>query len=384
MNEIYLDYAATTPVLPETADAVYQSMVRDFGNPSSLHRKGIEAEKAVKGAKEALAAYIGVSSEEVFFTSGGTEANNLAIFGTAAKRARDGRHIITTEIEHPSVLAAYDHLRDQGFRITRLPVKRDGVVSLDALKDALAEDTVLISIMHVNNEIGTIQPLAEIGALLTKHPRHPAFHVDAIQSLGKIKVQPRAWGVDLMAFSGHKIHALKGIGALYVRKGTPLQPLIYGGSQEGGLRSGTQNMPGIISMEKAVRWLHQRDPSTLMAMKRRLTVRLTSTFPLLKIWGPEPEQGAPHILNVSIPGIRGEVLLHALEDRGVYVSTGSACSSRRGKVSHVLKAIGADTKAAEGAIRLSWSYTTTQEELDAFISILSECIEQLKRYTRRS
>lgn len=384
MNEIYLDHAATTPVLPETADAVYQSLVRDFGNPSSLHRKGIEAEKAVKGAKEALAAYIGVSAEEVFFTSGGTEANNLAVFGTTAKRMREGRHIITTQIEHASVLAAFDRLQDQGFRITQLPVKRDGVVSLDALREALAEDTVLVSIMHVNNEIGTIQPLAEIGALLAKHPRRPAYHVDAIQSLGKIPVRPRAWGVDLMAFSGHKIHALKGIGALYVRKGTPLMPLLYGGSQEGGLRSGTQNMPGIISMEKAVLWLSQRDPSGLTALKRRLAAQLIRVFPQMTILGPDPEQGAPHILNVSLPGIRGEVLLHALEDRGVYVSTGSACSSRRSKVSHVLRAVGADPKTAEGAIRLSWSHTTTQEELDAFISILTACVEQLKPYTRRS
>ncbi len=386
MKDIYLDHAATTPILPEVVQAITECLIRDFGNPSSLHRMGIEAEKRMKEAKDQLASFVGVLSEEIVFTSGGTEANNLAVFGSAVKRVREGKHLITTQIEHASVLAAFKQLEQQGYSVTYLPVDSQGVLSLDELKEAITENTVLISIMHVNNEIGTIQPIEKIGSILKNLKKKPYFHVDAIQSLGKIPLRPREWGVDLMSFSGHKHHALKGIGALYIRKNVTLQPQFWGGGQEGGLRSGTQNVPGIVSMGKSLEWIKRHlkeDGSGLSGMKELLLDTLKAALPKMIVHGPDPSMGAPHILNISIPGVRGEVLLHALEEQGVYVSTGSACSSRKQKLSHVHKAIGTDAKAAEGAIRISLSHTTTRDEIGAFVPIMASCVKQLERYSRR-
>ena len=256
-NTIYLDNAATTPVHPDVAKAVMDCMVNDFGNPSSLHRLGLNAEKRVKEAREQIAWALGVSTDSIFFTSGGTEANNLAIIGTAMARRREGKHCITTQIEHPSVLNTFKYLEKEGWEVTYLPVDKRGMLDPDDVVKAVRSDTVLISIMHVNNEIGSIQPVEDIAKLVKEKGLSPLFHVDAIQSFEKLDLKPRRWGIDLLTVSGHKIHAPKGIGALYMRKGVKIHPVHWGGGQEGGIRSGTENVPGIVGFGEAVRWIEQ-------------------------------------------------------------------------------------------------------------------------------
>lgn len=381
---IYLDNAATTPVSHDVADAVMKCMVYDFGNPSSLHGLGLRAEKLLKEARERIARALGVDSEGVFFTSGGTEANNLAIIGTALARRREGRHCITTQIEHPSVLNTFKYLEKEGWEVTYLPVNRAGVVSPDDVRKALRPDTVLVSIMHVNNEIGSIQPIGEIGRLLKAQGSSAVFHVDAVQSFGKLDLKPLQWGIDLLSISGHKIHAPKGIGALYIRKGIKIHPIQWGGGQEKGVRSGTENMPGIVGFGEAVRRLEENaDKAYLYRLKGILVAELTQRVPWAVINGPAPEEGAPHILSVSFPGIRGEVMLHALEEKGVYVGTGSACSSRKGHISHVLEAIGAKKDVAEGTIRLSISYLNTEDEMRWAAQAMEQCAKELEGFVRR-
>ncbi|WP_204486642.1 cysteine desulfurase family protein [Caldicoprobacter guelmensis] len=382
-HEIYLDNAATTPVYPDVARAVMKCMIEDFGNPSSLHRMGLRAERKLKEARERIASALGVDADGIFFTSGGTEANNLAIVGTALARKREGRHCITTQIEHPSVLNTFKYLEKEGWEVTYLPVNKEGVISLDDLKKALRPDTVLVSIMHVNNEIGSIQPVNEISNLLKTHGNAPVFHVDAVQSFGKLTLKPAQWGIDLLSISGHKVHAPKGIGALYIRKGVKIHPLQWGGGQEKGVRSGTENMPGIVGFGEAVRWLEEVDRDYLYRLKGILVAELIERVPSAVINGPSPEKGAPHILSVSFPGIRGEVMLHALEEKGVYVGTGSACSSKKGHVSHVLEAIGSRKDIAQGAIRISLSYLNTEDDVRRAAGLIQECVKELEGFVRR-
>ncbi|MGI6537988.1 MAG: cysteine desulfurase family protein [Caldicoprobacterales bacterium] len=385
MKEIYLDHAATTPLVPEVIDAVTDCLKNDYGNPSSLHRLGIRAEKRIKDAKLKVSELIKASPEEILFTSGGTEANNTAILGTAYDKKRRGMHCITTAIEHPSVLEAFSHLESQGYEVNYLPVNRDGVVSPEDIKNCLREDTILVSIMHVNNETGSIQPIKEIGSILNAQKNRPVFHVDAVQSFGKLEILPHFLGIDLMSLSGHKIHGPKGIGALFIRKGVRIQPIIFGGKQEGGLRSGTENIPGITGMGAAAEWTARRKEETpyyLSGLKKMLAEGIKRTLPDAVINGGL-ENTAPHILSVSFPGLGGEILLHALEEKGVYVSTGSACSSRSRKYSHVLKALNLDNSTIEGSIRISISYLTTEEEIRSFIPILAETVKRIGRFTRR-
>ncbi|NLC45474.1 MAG: cysteine desulfurase, partial [Clostridiales bacterium] len=312
-------------------------------------------------------------------------ANNLAILGTAYDKKRRGKHCITSSIEHPSVLQAFSHLESQGYEITYLPVDEDGIISLDDLKSALREDTILVSIMHVNNEIGSIQEIQEIGLLLRKEKSKPVFHVDAIQSFGKLPIRPEQWGIDLLSISGHKIHAPKGIGALYIKKGVRLQPILFGGSQQGGIRSGTENISGIVGLGEAAKWIAERqtsEPEHLSHLKGSLAKGIQHAFPRAHING-SLDKTAPHILNVAFPSLRGEILLHGLEEEGVYISTGSACSSRNKKLSHVLTGIGLNDQMVEGSIRISLSHLTTREDIDEFIPILIRTVERLERYIRR-
>lgn len=385
MKEIYLDNAATTPVLPQVVEAVTDCMKNDYGNPSSMHRLGIRVEKRVKEAKNQLSHLLKCTGEEIIFTSGGTESNNMAILGTAYNKKRRGKHCITTAIEHPSVLQAFAHLEKQGYEVSYLPVDQNGVISLDDLKSLLRLDTILVSIMHVNNETGSIQPIRQIGAMLKAGINQPVFHVDAIQSLGKLPVFPAQWGIDLLSASGHKIHAPKGIGALYIGKGVRIQPILFGGSQQNGFRSGTENIPGIVGMGEAAEWTahHLAENSNyLMQLKEKLVQGILQALPDAVING-DTGSCAPHILNVGFPGLRGEILLHALEEEGVYVSTGSACSSRDKRFSHVLKAMGLDDSILEGSIRLSTSYLTTMEDIDGFLPKLIRTIQRIERFTRR-
>jgi len=374
-QEIYLDNAATTPVIQEVVEQVAICLAKDFGNPSSLHRLGVNSEKRMKEQRTEIASLLRVDRDDITFTSGGTESNNLAILGTVRRRQRYGNHCITTMIEHPSILNVFQYLEKEGWNVTYLPVNKYGVIEMQYLEDVLTPETVLISIMHVNNEIGSIQ----------KAP-NAVFHVDAVQSFGKLDIHPEEWEIDLLSISGHKIHAPKGIGALYIRKGILIMPLQWGGGQEKGIRSGTENLPGIVGLGEAVKWIKGKIKSEhdyLYKLKRILVSGISEQVPEAVVNGPKPEEGAPHILNISMPGVSGEVLLHVLESKGVYVSTGSACSSRRAKISHVLEAIGTSKDMAEGAIRLSLSYLNNEDEMRQVPGILRKSIDEVKRFTRR-
>ncbi|HHW70860.1 MAG TPA: cysteine desulfurase [Clostridiales bacterium] len=386
MDLIYLDNAATTMVHPDVAKTVYRGMIDEIGNPSSLHKLGLSAELQITKARENIAELLGVSSKNIIFTSGGTESNNMSIIGSAMGRRRYGKHIITTKIEHPSVLAPFEYLRNMGFSVTYLSVDDEGYIDLDELESSLTEDTILVSIMHVNNEIGTIQDIESISNVIKGYSRDIYFHVDAVQSFGKLKLYPKEQGIDILSFSGHKIHGPKGVGGIYIGDGILIHPLIHGGGQEGGLRSGTENLPGIMGLGEAVLKVKEHmdmNVNPMYNLKSTLVEGILNKIPEAVINGPKVLEGAPHILNVSFPGIRAEVMLHALEERGIYVSTGSACSSKRENVSHVLKAIGAKKAEIEGAIRFSLSYMNTEEEMRVVPQIVSQVLEELKPFVRR-
>lgn len=386
LDMIYLDSAATTIVHPDVAKAVYRSMLEDIGNPSSLHRLGLNAELKMKEAREEIASLLRVPGESLLFTSGGTESNNLAIMGGALARKRYGNHIITTEIEHPSVLAPFKSLEESGFNVTYLSVDGQGHIDLEELRASLTEDTILVSVMHVNNEIGTIQPIQDISAIVKRYSKDIYVHVDGIQSFGKLKLYPKEQGIDILTFSGHKIHGPKGIGGIYIDEGIIVHPIVYGGGQEKGLRSGTENLPGIVGLAEAVRIVKPyaaEEENPMYRFKHMLAQGILDRVEDATINGPEILKGAPHILSVSFPGIRAETMLHALEERGIYVSTGSACSSRRNTISHVLNAIDISKKEAEGAIRFSLSYMNTEDELREVPPIVEEIVGELKPFVRR-
>ncbi|HEX6990184.1 MAG TPA: cysteine desulfurase family protein [Bacillota bacterium] len=392
MGEVYLDNSATTRVDPQVAEAMSHAAVVAYGNPSSPHRKGLEAEHLVRDARAAAARALGgVEERTILFTSGGTEANNLAVFGAARAAGRRGRHVVTTAVEHSSVLEACLALRDEGFDVTVLPVGGDGRLRVEDLEAALRDDTVLVSVMHVNNEVGAVQPVAEIAERIRRRRRdgrYPILHVDAVQSLGKLALKPREWGVDLMTLSAHKIHGPKGVGALYVAEGVRLAPLLYGGDQQGGLRPGTENVPGIAgfgrALELAVAALEDGAALRMAALRAQLLDALRQAFPDLRVNGPtDAGQAAPHIVNVSFAGVRGEVLVHALAERGIYVSTGSACHSRRGVVSHVIKALNVPERYAQGTLRISLSRHTTAGEIDRLVAALAELVPALAAFTGR-
>lgn len=383
MPDIYLDNSATTPVLPEVVEAMAR-VLREFpGNPSSPHAKGVEAERLLRQAREETARLVGAKPGEVIFTSGGTEANNMAIRGLALRRRRQGRHLVTTAIEHASVLNTFRKLEEEGFKVTYLKVDAQGVVNPGEVVRALRDDTTLVSIMHVNNETGSCQPVAEIGRLLAPYKPQVAFHVDAIQSAGKLDLYPQRWGIDLLTLSAHKIHGPKGVGALVVREGVHLEPLLAGGDQEGGLRPGTENVPGIVGLGEAARLVRGMAPEARARWPRlqQLFLEELSRGTDYMVNGPEPgsEHSVPYVLNLSFPGIRGEVLVHMLEEQGVFVSTGSACHSRRPEPSHVLLALGLPRQRWESAIRVSFSFLTTEEEVARAAAVLARTVEEYRR-----
>ncbi len=379
-REIYLDNAATTRPHPSVVAAVTLALTEHYGNPSSLHGKGIAAERMITGAREAVARTLDVSPAEMVFTSGGTESNALALRGVAAQA--QGRHIITTAIEHSSVLTPLRRLAAQGFEVTELPVNPQGRISVDEVARALRPETVLVSVMTVNNEIGTIQPIAQIGALLRRRSaqgRLVAFHTDAVQAWGKLPIRPRDWHVDLMSLSGHKIHGVKGSGALYVRRGLRLTPLLGGGDQEAGLRPGTENVPGIAGLGAAAQLILEAgdDGHTRLAGLRDRLRRALAGIPDARMNTPE-DATAPHILNVSFAGVRGETLLHRLEMEGIYASTGSACHAHDPTPSHVLLAIGLGPELAMSSLRFSLSRLTTAEEIDAAADAVCRAVAELR------
>lgn len=377
---LYLDHAATTPLAEEVLAVFYDALRDRFGNPSSLHRLGVEAEAALRRARETVARGLQCNPQEVIFTSGGTEANNLAIKGMAWERQSRGKHVVTSQVEHASVLEACRFLERQGFEVTYLPVDSQGLVSLDDVRRSVREDTVLVSLQLVNNETGALQPVAEVGRWLKTLRRPPRFHVDAVQALGKVPLDLNSWGVDAASFSAHKLHGPKGVGFLFLRRGVPVEPLLHGGGQEGGVRSGTENLPAIMAAAEAVR-LATRDVvanrQRLAALRQVLVTGLKEAIPDLVVNGPaDPQRVAAHIVSVAVPGVRAEVLLHALEERGVYVSTQSACSSRKQVGSHVLAAMNLPQSIREGTLRLSLSPRQTEADMlraaEAFKAAVAE------------
>ncbi|RHP33255.1 cysteine desulfurase family protein [Lachnotalea sp. AF33-28] len=382
--EAYLDNSATTRVFDCVRDVMVQTMCGDYGNPSSLHRKGVDAETYVKESRAAIAASLRVNEKEIYFTSGGTESNNLAIIGCAMANRRAGNHIITTMIEHASVINTMKYLEENGFEITYLPVDRFGMVRVEDVAAAIRRETILVSIMYVNNEMGAVQPVEAIGLTIKKIKPSVIFHVDAIQAFGKFRIRPRRQGIDLLSVSGHKIHGPKGVGFLYVRDRVKIRPIIFGGEQQMGLRSGTENVPGIAGLGAAVTEIY-RDHEARMEYLYQLKERFINGILRMEgtaVNGPEPRQGAPHIISVSFEGVRSEVLLHALEDRGVYVSAGSACASNHPMISPTLKAIGVRRDLLESTLRFSMSIFTTVEEIDYTLQVLNELLPMLRRYRR--
>lgn len=382
--EAYLDNSATTRCYKEAAEKMYRVMTEEYGNPSSLHHKGIEAEQVLREAKNILAHNLKVQEKELYFTSGGTESDNLALIGCAYANQRAGKHLITTSIEHPAVLQAMQYLEGQGFRITYLPVDADGIVRLSDLEEALCEDTILVSVMYVNNEVGSVQPIAEIGELLKKREKSILFHVDAVQAYGKYQIHPKKLHIDLLSISSHKIHGPKGMGLLYVREGVKIRPLLYGGGQQKDLRPGTENVPGIAGLGEAARRIYtdfEEKRDCLYGLKEYF-IKGIQELEGVVVNGKTGRDSAPHIVSVSFEGVRSEVLLHALEDRGIYVSSGSACASNHPAVSGTLKAMGIKRELLDSTLRFSFSEFTTEEELAYCLKALGELLPMLRKFKR--
>ena len=383
--EAYLDNSATTRCLEEVTDKMVHIMREDYGNPSSMHMRGVEAEKYIKEAKAFFASNLKVNEKEIYFTSGGTESNNLALIGCAMANRRAGNHLITTSVEHASVLNTMKYLEEQGFRVTYLPVDEDGRVSLDALKEAICEETILVSCMYVNNEVGAVQPIEEIGKIIREKNPAILFHVDAIQAYGKYHIYPNRQGIDLLSVSGHKIHGPKGVGLLYVNKRVKIRPILFGGGQQNGMRSGTDNVPGIAGLGVAADMVYtdfDKKIQHLYAMKERMAEGL-SKLGDITVNGMPLMEGAPHIMSVTFHGVRSEVLLHTLEEFGVYISAGSACSSHKRKPSATLTAMGLSRADVESTVRISFCEENTFEEVDYCLEALGKTIPMLRRYARR-
>ena len=375
-----MDNSATTRCSERAKNKMVQILTEDYGNPSSLHNMGKTAEDYIKEAKEQIAKTLRCDEKEIIFTSGGTESNNMALIGGALANKRQGKHIITTAIEHASVQAPLAYLKELGYEITELSVDHDGIISLEELRDAVREDTVLVSIMMVNNEIGAVEPVEEAAKVIKAKNPDTLFHVDAIQAFGKYHIYPKRMGIDLMSVSGHKIHGPKGTGALFIKNRTKVKPIIYGGGQQGGMRSGTENVPGFAGFGLATKMVYEDLEARtvrMRAVKDRLTERL-KTLPDVYI----NEGEAPHILSVSFVGVRSEVMLHALEEREIYVS-GSACSSNKPAVSHVLASIGLPKDRLESTIRFSFSAENTVEQADYAADVIEEILPVYRKYVRK-
>ncbi len=381
MDLIYFDNSATTKPLKQVIDEVALCMEKYFGNPSSAHRLGIEAERKAEAARSQVAGLIGAQPKEIVFTSGGSEANNTAILGTV----KNGEHIITSKIEHPSVIRLLEHMETLGCEVTYLEVDGNGAVKLEELEASIKDNTRLVTIMHVNNEVGSIQPVADMVRLVRARSKKARIHVDAVQSAGKLELDVAKMGVDLLSLSAHKIHGPKGVGALYVKSGLVLKPLILGGGQERGIRSGTENLPGIAGFgtAAAAAMENRKEKAEQLYQIKKHFIEKIEEIEAVKINSPLGSTHTDSILNISFLGIRGEVLLHALEDYNVFVSTGSACSSRQaGHSNYVLPAMGLSKAEVEGAIRFSFSHMNTITEVDNTIEALKKLLPFLRRLNK--
>jgi len=379
MKRIYLDHSATTPVDLEVATLMMTYYTEKYGNPSSVHSFGREAKQALEEARRQVAELIGATSQEVTFTSGGTEADNLAILGTAEAMRKKGKHIITSAVEHHAVLETCEYLEKNGFELTVIPVDAEGIVSVEDVRKAVRPDTILISVMHANNEVGAIQPIVEIGNLAKE--LGITFHVDAVQSLGKIPINVKEMNIDLLTVSSHKIYGPKGVGALYIRKGVRVVPMAHGGGQEKRRRSGTENTPGIIGFGKACELASQRmadDAKHQIKLRDKLMNGILERIEYVKINGPLGDKRLPNNVNVSIRFVEGESLLLSLDMLGIAASSGSACTSGSLDPSHVLLAMGLVHEIAHGSLRFSLGRQNTEEEIDYVLEQLPKIVERLR------
>ena len=394
MKSIYLDNSATTRTFDEVTEYMAHIMRDVYGNPSSMHTEGIAAEAEVRKARESLAQLMKVDTGNILFTSGGTESDNLAIIGAALANKRAGKHLITTKTEHPAVLEAMRFLEEQGYGVTYLDVGADGRVDPDDLQAALTDETVLVSIMHVNNEIGSVNDIKEFGSIIKDYKPSILFHTDAVQSFGKFRINPKSCKIDMMSVSGHKIHGPKGVGILYVADKVKLHPLMLGGGQQRGLRSGTENVPGIAGIGLASELIYndfEAKTDRLYELKCYFISELVKLPDVFVNGIPQNaftdedmiRKTAPHIISASFGQIRAEVLLHTLEAKGIFVSSGSACSSNKPAVSATLQAIGLDRRLLDATLRFSMSYSTTKEDIDTTLTVLSDELPKLRKFTRR-
>lgn len=378
MKQIYMDHGATTPVDPLVVDAMLPYFTETFGNASSLHSFGQEATSALEQSRQQVAASIGAKPEEIIFTSGGTESDNLAIKGIAYRNSGKGKHIITSTIEHPAILNTCAYLEKEGFDVTYVPADSDGIIDMDELKKAIRDDTILISVMHANNEIGTIQPISDISKLAKEKSIY--LHTDAVQSFGKIAVNVNELGVDMLSMSSHKIYGPKGVGALYVRKGTPLQALAHGGSHERSMRAGTENISGIVGFAKAVALADERlvdDEKHMTQLRDSLIGKVMDSIDDVELSG-HPTNRLPNNVNLRFSFIEGESMLLFLDMKGIAISTGSACSSKSLEPSHVLTAIGLRPEDSHGSLRITLGKDNTQEEVDYVVDALVEVVGRLR------
>lgn len=382
-KEIYLDNSATTKPSPKVCAAVLDAMAGYYGNPSSLHRLGMQAEKAFVKAKKQIADCLSVPENELYITSGGTESSNIAILGAAEANKRRGRHIICSGVEHPAVYETVRSLEKQGFEVSILGVNETGHIRLEEFEQTLRPDTVLVCVMHVNNEVGAVQPIEKLKPMMQKKSPHALLFVDAVQSFGKLALKPAKWGIDLLSASAHKIHGPKGVGVLYVRKGARVLPVQFGGHQQGGLRSGTENVPGAVGFGAAAEAAGggiEENGKKAACLKQRLWDGISANIERVAVNGGG--ECLPYILNVSFLGIKAEILLHALESKGIYVSTGSACASNAPQPSRTLLAMGKSRQEIEGAVRFSFSKDNTEEEIDYTIEVLKNEVAAIRKYVR--
>ena len=380
---IYFDNSATTKCSRAAMEIMCEALSENFGNPSSLHNFGFTAEKYIKNSRAIIASTLKCDVKEIVFTSGGTEGNNMAIRGCAYAYQKRGKHIITTSVEHAAVINPCKQLEKEGFEVTYLPVDEKGVVSVDDVKNALRDDTILVAIMYVNNEIGSVMPISQIGSLLKDRP-NTYFFVDAIQAFGKYQINPKNMGIDMMSVSGHKLHGPKGSGFLYIKDKVRVEPIILGGGQENALRSGTENVPAIAGLGVAVKEAYDNlsvNVERMTSVKKHLRERLSEIDDIV-INGPDCNEGAPHIVSVTVTGVRSEVMLHTLEEKGIYVSAGSACSSNKPSPSRTLQAIGLSGLPLESTIRFSFCEDNTIEEVDEAIEVMKATVPTLRKFTR--
>lgn len=383
---IYLDNCSTTKPRKEVIETISNCMLYDFGNPSSLHKIGLNAEKILNNARENIASFLYCKDNEIYFTSGGTESNNIAIQGAIKAKKRNGKHIITTKLEHPSVINIIKEYEKEGYEVTYLSNDEYGRIDISELEESIKEDTILIAIIHINNEIGVIQDIKKISQIIKSKNPNIHFHVDGVQSFGKLNISVNELGVDSFSFSAHKIHGPKGIGGLYLRGKSRIEPIIFGGNQEKSLRSGTENIPSIAGFSKAVDITKDnllKEKSEVEAIKTKFADYFLKNISDIKINSPLDETGSSYILSVSFKDVRGEVLLHMLEDKDIYVSTGSACSSKSNKKSHVLKAIGINDNLIEGTIRFCFSYENINDDIDFVLDEINRFVSDIRKITRR-